>query len=429
MPGIKDRAVALCRAAPARHRQGPPRGSLDRRRPVARRLCPRLGLDAAADRDGRLAGRAASDHERSSPSRATSTIRKTIHDFAAIVQSLERLKLLLVLTVADIKAVGPGVWNGWKGQLLRTLYYETEPVLTGGHSQVSRDQRVAAAQGGTGRGARRLAGEGARRLSSSAHYPAYLAARRPAAQARPCGIASATPTRPGRTLATDDRTAAFEAITEITVLAPDHPRLLSIIAGACTAAGANIVDAQIFTTTDGRALDSIFDQPRVRRRGRRAAPRRPHRRPDRAGAVGHRALPEMLARARRSAGRASSAFALETCDPRSTIPGRTNSPSSRPRASTGPACSTTSPGRFPTSTSTSPRRTSSPSASAPSTSSMSPISPATRSPTPAVEAAIRRRLLAAFEAGGRRKPARSGQARRHERSHRRLSHAERLQPR
>ena len=54
---------------------------------------------------------------------------KTILDFAAIVQSPERLKLLLILTVADIRAVGPGVWNGWKGQLLRTLYSETEPVL------------------------------------------------------------------------------------------------------------------------------------------------------------------------------------------------------------------------------------------------------------------------------------------------------------
>ena len=53
-------------------------------------------------------------------------------------------------------------------------------------------------------------------------------------------------------------TKQFEAITEITIMAPDHPRLLSIIAGACVAAGGNIVDAKIHTTTDGRALDSIF---------------------------------------------------------------------------------------------------------------------------------------------------------------------------
>src|SRR5882757_2473873 len=50
---------------------------------------------------------------------------------------------------------------------------------------------------------------------------------------------------------------AARGVTELTVLAPDHPRLLSVIAGACAAAGANIVDAQIFTTTDGLALDTI----------------------------------------------------------------------------------------------------------------------------------------------------------------------------
>jgi [protein-PII] uridylyltransferase len=62
----------------------------------------------------------------------------------------------------------------------------------------------------------------------------------------------------GRPLATMVRLHQFEAVTEITVLAPDHPRLLSVIAGACAGAGANIVDAQIFTTSDGRALDSIL---------------------------------------------------------------------------------------------------------------------------------------------------------------------------
>src|SRR5581483_10604070 len=62
------------------------------------------------------------------------------------VQGPERLTLLLLLTVADIRAVGPGAWNGWKGQLLRTLYYETEPLVAGGHTAVPRDQRVKEAQ-------------------------------------------------------------------------------------------------------------------------------------------------------------------------------------------------------------------------------------------------------------------------------------------
>ena len=67
-------------------------------------------------------------------------------DFAQIVQTPERLKLLLVLTVCDIRAVGPGVWNGWKGQLLRALYFETEPILTGGFPASSRKQRLVAAR-------------------------------------------------------------------------------------------------------------------------------------------------------------------------------------------------------------------------------------------------------------------------------------------
>jgi [protein-PII] uridylyltransferase len=53
-------------------------------------------------------------------------------------------------------------------------------------------------------------------------------------------------------------TDRFRGVTELTVLSPDHPRLLAIITGACAAAGGNIVDAQIFTTADGFALDTIF---------------------------------------------------------------------------------------------------------------------------------------------------------------------------
>src|SRR6202030_2186462 len=50
---------------------------------------------------------------------------------------------------------------------------------------------------------------------------------------------------------------AARGVIELTVFAPDHPWLLSVIAGACAMTGANIVDAQIFTTTDGLALDTI----------------------------------------------------------------------------------------------------------------------------------------------------------------------------
>ena len=58
----------------------------------------------------------------------------TVAAFARIVENPERLRLLLVLTVADIRAVGPGVWNGWKGQLMRELYGATETVFRGGRT-------------------------------------------------------------------------------------------------------------------------------------------------------------------------------------------------------------------------------------------------------------------------------------------------------
>ena len=222
---------------------------------VARRLCPRLGLTA---HQTELVAWLVEEHltmSRIAQSRDLAD-RRTIMDFAHIVQSMERLKLLLVLTVCDIRAVGPGVWNGWKGQLLRTLYYEAEPILTGGFSQATRDQRIAAAR-------ETLAGrlhdwpEAERERFLDLHYPAYWLRVDEADQVRHAAFVREADGR-GARFAFAVRPMAFEGATEITILAPDHPRLLSLIAGACAASDANIVDAQIFTTTDGRALDTVI---------------------------------------------------------------------------------------------------------------------------------------------------------------------------
>ena len=112
---------------------------------IARRLGPRFGLSAAETETVAWLVEIHLVMSTVAQSRDLSD-RKTIENFAGVVQSLERMKLLTILTTADIRAVGPGVWNGWKAQLLRTLYYETEPVLTGGFSEVNRAQRVAMAQ-------------------------------------------------------------------------------------------------------------------------------------------------------------------------------------------------------------------------------------------------------------------------------------------
>ena len=221
---------------------------------VARRFCPRLGLNNA---ETETVAWLIENHlvmSTIAQSRDLSD-RKTIENFAGIVQSLDRLKLLVILTTADIRAVGPGVWNGWKAQLLRTLYYETEPVLTGGFSEVNRERRVAMAQAEF-RQEMKDWPESELESYIARHYPAYWLK-----VDLPHKVAHANFLRQtwgaGRTLATQVNFDAARGVTELTVIAPDHPRLLSIIAGACAATSANIVDAQIYTTTDGLALDTI----------------------------------------------------------------------------------------------------------------------------------------------------------------------------
>src|SRR6185312_12574136 len=71
---------------------------------------------------------------------------QTIQNFVERVQSPERLKLLLILTCADIRAVGPKVWNGWKAALLRELYHSTLDTISGGLTAEARDSRIAGAQ-------------------------------------------------------------------------------------------------------------------------------------------------------------------------------------------------------------------------------------------------------------------------------------------
>jgi len=221
---------------------------------VARRFCPRLGLSAAETDTVAWLVEQHLVMSTIAQSRDLSD-RKTIENFAAVVQSLERMKLLLILTVADIRAVGPGVWNSWKAQLLRTLYYETEPVLTGGFSEVNRQQRVAMAQAEFRAELKDWSKEELDRYITR-HYPAYwLKVDLPHKVSHANFLKSAHAA--GKTVATGVGFDTARGVTELTVQAPDHPRLLSVIAGACAAAGANIVDAQIFTTTDGLALDTI----------------------------------------------------------------------------------------------------------------------------------------------------------------------------
>jgi [protein-PII] uridylyltransferase len=221
---------------------------------VARRLCPRLGFNAA---DTELVAWLIEQHLTMSTVAQSRDLsdRKTIENFAAVVQSVEQMKLLTILTTADIRGVGPGVWNGWKAQLLRTLYYETEPVLTGGFSEVNRARRIAVAQAEF-RAEFTEWPEQELNAYIGRHYPAYWLKVELPRKIRHARFLRASE-QAGHKLAINVGFDEARGVTELTILAVDHPWLLSIIAGACASAGANIVDAQIYTTTDGRALDTI----------------------------------------------------------------------------------------------------------------------------------------------------------------------------
>ena len=222
---------------------------------IARALCPRFGMSAAETdtvawlvEHHLLMSLIAFSRDIGDP--------KTIRDFANVVQSPERLKLLLILTVADIRAVGPSAWNGWKGQLLRGLYYETEPVVAGGHTQLASRERVTRAQAAFRAAVADWPGEEIERFIER-HYPDYwlrTETRKVVEHAKLIRGAE----QKGEKLAADFTTDAFTAITELSLFAPNHPRLLALFAGACASSGANISGAHISTTRDGFALDTFL---------------------------------------------------------------------------------------------------------------------------------------------------------------------------
>lgn len=221
---------------------------------IARRLGPRLGLTPHETETAAWLVRYHLVMSQMAQSRDISDPR-TIATFAGIVQTIEQLKMLVILTVCDIRAVGPGVWNGWKGQLLRSLYWETEALLAGGHTASERDGRIKAAKEKV-RAALPEWSDAQFDAYAQRHHVGYWSRvdlERAVRHARMLDEADAS----GDRFQTAISTNAFQGVTEVTVLALDHPRLLSIVTGACAAAGANIAEAQIFTTSDGLALDSI----------------------------------------------------------------------------------------------------------------------------------------------------------------------------
>ena len=183
---------------------------------------------------------------------------QTLGDFVGRVQSPERLKLLLVLTIADIRAVGPNVWNGWKAALLRELYQRAAEMMSGGLTVEAQNSRVAAAQ----TAAQQLLPDFSEEEFQSfvgRGYPFYWLSFDPETHARHARLmreaeASDAP------LTVEKRVDPHRAVTEITLYTADHAGLFSRMAGALAVSGANIVDARIMTMSNGMALDTFWVQ-------------------------------------------------------------------------------------------------------------------------------------------------------------------------
>lgn len=224
---------------------------------VAEKLCPRLGL---SESETETVAWLVRYHLYFSSFAFKRDIAdpKTVEDFVQIVQSPERLRLLLVLTVVDIRAVGPNVWNGWKGQLLRELYYVSETALTGGHLSEGRSGRAKQSQ----EDLRTLLHDWTdREVDEHIHrfYQSYWIAT----TSNDRKVHAELMRRADRNKALftiETRSDPFRSITEVIVYTADHPGLFARITSAMSISGANIVDAKIHTTTDGMALDTFFIQ-------------------------------------------------------------------------------------------------------------------------------------------------------------------------
>ena len=221
---------------------------------VAEKLCPRLGLDAAETETVAWLVRWHLLMSATAFKRDLSDF-KTILDFAEQVQSPERLRLLLTLTVVDIRAVGPGVWNSWKRQLLSDLFDAAEEVLRLGHKQRGRTERIAAKQealaAALGWDEKQFA-----TLRRKLPEPYWIAEPDDILERNARLIADADDTQ----LTIQAHAYPDRGATLVTVYAADHPGLFYRIAGAIHLAGGNIIDARIHTTRTGMALDNFLIQ-------------------------------------------------------------------------------------------------------------------------------------------------------------------------
>jgi [protein-PII] uridylyltransferase len=179
---------------------------------------------------------------------------RTVAAFAQVVQNPERLRLLLVLTTADIRAVGPGVWNGWKGQLIRELFAATEALFRGGRgsdpaTHFRRNQHQSAEEAR----ARLTALAPGAASWAPAMEDAYFTGFDAADQSLHAALIERARLQGGAAAST--RLRADRNVTEAIIAAQDRRGLFADLASALSALGANVVGAKVYTARTGQALD------------------------------------------------------------------------------------------------------------------------------------------------------------------------------
>lgn len=226
---------------------------------IARKVAPRLGLDARESetvewlvRYHLLMSDMAQKRDIADP--------RTVRDFAKAVRTVERLDLLTVLTVCDIRGVGPDTWNNWKAVLLRALYRQTRVALESGMEALNRENRGEEAK----RALREALSDWPKELLDkeiARHYPPYWQGLHVTAHVVFARLLREFEEKgdPGEILIDlypdEDRDATRACFVMV-----DHPGIFARLAGALALVGANVVDARSFTSKDGYVTDAFWIQ-------------------------------------------------------------------------------------------------------------------------------------------------------------------------
>jgi [protein-PII] uridylyltransferase len=178
---------------------------------------------------------------------------RTVRDFAKAVQTVKRLDLLTVLTVCDIRGVGPDVWNNWKAALIRALYRQTRGGLENGLEAINRSTRGTEAKKNL-RAALPDWDKKAIKQETNRHYPPYWQGLHVTAHVDMANLLMDLNEKSIAIKLTpdEDRDATRASFAMV-----DHPGIFSRITGSLASVGANIVDARTYTTKDGY-VTSVF---------------------------------------------------------------------------------------------------------------------------------------------------------------------------